>query len=190
MPTSDEDLIQIHEANETLRRQIADARSAREQARASAEGDTRAAALLREQADLQAQLNAELEGLGAEIDVAVTVAEVATEPPKTAYQQMMEDADAANKAAQAAADEKVRRDALTPEERKQEDDEAAAQAAAESKPVDTPAPKTEEEAAAQIAADAAKAAKVVKPADPPSDPPKSEPGAPKTPSAPTNGKGK
>lgn len=188
MPTSEQDLEKIHQDNEDLRSQIAAARSAREQARASADADTRASQLLLEQANLKAQLESELEDLSGEIDIAVAVAETAAEPQKTAYQQMMEEAEAANKKAQADADEKVRRDNLTPEERQAEDDaanaaESATKPPADPEPLPVPAEEVKTEAAAPDPGDTS-----VKPPESakaqPSDPP------PTPPTAPTNGKGK
>jgi len=174
MPTSEQDLAELHQANEDLRSQIAKAQSVRSQVQNQVEVDTRAAALKLEKLNLQAQLESELATVNDTVDLAEAAATKADAPAKTAYQVMMDEAEAANAAAQKGVDEKIRRDKLTSEERQKEDDAAAKDADVHaSKEADAKA-----EAKAKAEADA-KAAENV-PADPPPAPP----------TAPTNGKGK
>lgn len=107
MPTSEQDLEALHDGNEELRAQIAEARAAREQVTNQAETDARAAALKEEQARLRAELEGELaaavEGQAAAEEIAVK----ADEPVETPYERMMREAEEANAAAQAEADAKA-----------------------------------------------------------------------------------
>lgn len=125
MPTSEQDLEALHDGNEELRTQIAEARAAREQVTNQAETAARAAALKEEQARLEAELEAELNAVSDSIDTVNELEAKAAEPVETPYKRMMREAEEANERAQAEADERARRDALTPEQRKAEDDAAA-----------------------------------------------------------------
>lgn len=147
MPTSEQEVEELHDANDALRNQIAEARAARSQVQNQASLDAKAVALKEEQARLEAELNSELLAIGSELENAQVVAEQADAPVETAYQKMMRESAEANEAAQKAADEKARRDGLTPEERQAEDDAAARATADEAAKV------------AKAEADAAKAAK-------------------------------
>jgi Mg-chelatase subunit ChlI len=66
MPTSEQDVEELHKQNDDLRSQIEQARTMRSQVQSQAVLDASAAALKKEQANLQAQLDAELAAVSAE----------------------------------------------------------------------------------------------------------------------------
>lgn len=107
MPTSEQDLEELHKQNEAIREQIAVAQSLQAQVQNQAELDTRAAQLKAEQAELQQKLESTLDAGEAALIVAEEIAVAAEAPVETAYAKMVREAEEANAAAQAEADAKA-----------------------------------------------------------------------------------